>query len=58
MPKVIGDITLYTLMELATMLDVTDVTLRRYIKDGKIHATKIGGAYHQDSKRIVIEVAL
>jgi excisionase family DNA binding protein len=46
MPKVIGDITLYTLMELAKMLDVTDVTLRRYIKDGKLHATKIGGSYH------------
>jgi len=46
MPKVIGDITLYTLMELAKMLDVTDVTLRRYIRDGKLHATKIGGSYH------------
>lgn len=57
MPKVIGDITLYTLMELATMLDVTEVTLRRYIKDGKLHAKKIGGAYHisEDALKDFIE---
>ena len=46
MPKVIGDMTLYTVLELSKLLDVTEVTLRRYIKEGKIHAKKIGGAYH------------
>jgi len=46
MAKKIGDITLYTVLELSQSLDVTEVTLRRYIKEGKIHAKKIGGAYH------------
>ncbi len=46
MPKVIGDMTLYTVLELSKLLDVTEVTLRRYIKEGKLHAKKIGGAYH------------
>ena len=46
MPKQVGDITLYTVLELSKLLDVTEVTLRRYIKEGKIHAKKIGGAYH------------
>jgi excisionase family DNA binding protein len=46
MPKVIGDMTLYTVLELSKLLDVTEVTLRRYIKEGKLPAKKIGGAYH------------
>ena len=46
MPKQIGDIKLYSLMELANILDITDVTLRRYIKSGRLKAQKIGGAYH------------
>ncbi len=43
MPKIIGDMTLYTVLELSKLLDVTEVTLRRYIKDGKLHARIIGG---------------
>jgi excisionase family DNA binding protein len=46
MPKIIGDMTLYTVLELSKLLDVTEVTLRRYIKEGKLPAKKIGGAYH------------
>lgn len=46
MPKKIGDLTLYTVLELSKSLDVTEVTLRRYIKEGKLKAKKIGGAYH------------
>ena len=46
MPKQVGDITLYTVLELSKLLDVTEVTLRRYIKDGKLKATKLGGKYH------------
>jgi len=45
MAKKIGDITLYTVLELSQSLDVTEVTLRRYIKEGKLKATKIGGKY-------------
>lgn len=46
MAKVIGDITLYTVKELAKTLDITDITIRRYIRDGKLKATKLGGKYH------------
>jgi excisionase family DNA binding protein len=46
MPKIIGDMTLYTVLELSKLLDVTEVTLRRYINEGKLKAKKIGGAYH------------
>lgn len=45
MPKQIGDMTLYTVLELSKRLDVTEVTLRRYIKDGKLKATLMGGKY-------------
>lgn len=57
MPKQVGDITLYTVLELSKLLDVTEVTLRRYIKDGKLHAKKIGGAYHisEDALKDFIE---
>ena len=46
MAKTIGDITLYTVLELSQSLDITEVTIRRYIKEGKLKATKIGGKYH------------
>ncbi len=46
MPKQVGDITLYTVLELSKLLDVTEVTLRRYIKSGRLKAKTIGGAYH------------
>ena len=38
MPKQVGDITLYTVLELSKLLDVTEVTLRRYIKSGRLKA--------------------
>jgi excisionase family DNA binding protein len=47
MPKQVGDITLYTVLELSKLLDVTEVTLRRYIKSGRLKAKTIGGAYHK-----------
>jgi excisionase family DNA binding protein len=46
MPKQVGDITLYSLPELAEKLDVHVVTLRRHIKSGKLKATRIGTTYH------------
>jgi hypothetical protein len=46
MPKMIGDIKLFTLLELSKILGTTDVTLRRYIRSGKLKAQKIAGAYH------------
>lgn len=54
MPKVIGDIKLYSILELSRLLGITDVTLRKYIKEGKIQAQKVGGAYHvtEDSLKV------
>lgn len=52
MPKKIGDLTLYTVLELSKSLDVTEVTLRRYINEGKLKAKKIGGAYHVSEEAI------
>jgi excisionase family DNA binding protein len=46
MPKTIGNINLYSILELSKLLKVTDVTLRKYIKNGKLKAQKIGGAYY------------
>lgn len=36
---------LYTLKELAQLLEVTERTLHTYIKDGKIKGVKIGGKW-------------
>ena len=54
MPKIIGDIKLYSIIELSKLLGITDVTLRKYIKEGKIQARKVGGAYHvtEDSLKV------
>lgn len=39
------DIKLYTLAEMAEMLDVTQRTLLTYLKDGKLKGVKIGGKW-------------
>lgn len=52
MSKQIGDITLYTVLELSKLLDVTEVTLRRYIKGGKLKATMIAGKYHISQENV------
>lgn len=56
MSKQIGDITLYTVLELSQALDINEVTIRRYIKDGKLHATKLAGRWYisQDTLRELI----
>lgn len=43
--KKITEIKMYDLEELSTMLNVTDQTLRKYIKGGKLKAAKIGGKW-------------
>ncbi len=52
MPIEIGEIRAYTLMELTRSLGVTTMTLRKYIKDGKLRARKMAG------KWVVTEAAL
>lgn len=43
MPITLAGITIYSLAEIAQTLKTTVVTLRRYIRDGKLRARKIGG---------------
>lgn len=46
MTKEVAGMTLYTVRELADILGVTTITIRRYIADGSLKARKIGRAYH------------
>jgi len=46
MPKKIGEITLYTLLELSKKLDITTTTLRTYIRGGRIKGQKMGGKWY------------
>ena len=39
------DIKIYSMKEVATILDVTERTLYSYIKNGKLKAKKIGGKW-------------
>lgn len=45
MPIKIEDMKLYTVQNLSKILDVTPVTLRKYIRTGRIRAQKIGRRY-------------
>jgi excisionase family DNA binding protein len=42
MPVKIGDLILYTTKEVAEKLEVTPLTLRKYINQGRITGQKIG----------------
>ena len=42
MPKVIEDIKFYTVQETAELLQVTAQTVRAYIRQGRLEATRIG----------------
>lgn len=43
MPKVILEVKLYSLTEAAELLGVTKATITKYIKQGRIVSTLIGG---------------
>ena len=45
MPVQIQDTTLYSVLELAQMLDVTSATIRNYIKHGHIKGQKVMGRW-------------
>ena len=56
MPEIIDDIKIYSLPEVADILKVSIVTLRDWIKKGKLKAKKIGKAYkvtNEELKRII-----
>jgi excisionase family DNA binding protein len=46
MPIQIGDIRLHSLKELSEKLGVTRVTLRTYLRDGKIKGGKMGTTWY------------
>jgi len=46
MPITLGGLTLFTLDELSEKLGITTLTLRTYIKEGKIRGRKAGGAWY------------
>ncbi len=45
MPKTIGEITIYSVKEVAEKLGTTERTLRGYIKGGRLRAQKVAGHY-------------
>lgn len=46
MPKEIGDLTLYSVSELAETLDVQEKTIRRYLRDGKLRGRKMARRWY------------
>jgi excisionase family DNA binding protein len=46
MPKELCGITYYSVVEAAKMLSIHKVTLRRYIQEGRVQATRIGRPYY------------
>jgi len=46
MPIQIGDIRLYSLKELSEKLGVSEVTLRTYLREGKIKGRKMGTTWY------------
>jgi len=45
MPEQIGDLTIYSVAELAQRLKVSNQTIRRYIKTGRLKSKKVGQKY-------------
>jgi DNA-binding transcriptional MerR regulator len=52
MPKKIGDMILYSVLEVSKMSDITPTTLRKYLKEGKLKGQKIGNRYFISEKNI------
>lgn len=52
MPKNVVGVKLFNAEELADLLGVTTETARRYIKDGRIKARKIGTRYYVSEPNI------
>ena len=44
MPIQVEDITIYNVKEISGLLGITQVTIRGYIKQGRLRAKKIGGS--------------
>ncbi len=45
MPTQVGDMKLYSILEISERLSVTPVTLRKYIRAGRLRGQKVGGKW-------------
>lgn len=52
MPKKIGSLTLYSIDDLHEMLGVSKLTLRTYLREGKIRARKLGVSWYVTEEAI------
>ena len=50
MPTKIKDVTLYSVLDLAEMLNVTTVSIRNYIKQGHLKGQKVMGRWFVSEK--------
>lgn len=41
MPKDIGDLRLYSVSEVSLLLDIQEVTVRKYLRDGRLQGRKM-----------------
>jgi len=46
MPITIGNIKLYSVKELSESLNVTPITLRKYLVSGRLKGQKVGGTWY------------
>lgn len=53
MPIQIGDITLYSVLDLAYKLNVTTVTIRNYLKQGKLEGQKVMGRWFISEEDVI-----
>ncbi len=46
MPKIIGDIKLFTVEELSELLEVQETTIRKYLRDGRLRGRKLARRWY------------
>ena len=52
MPKKIGDLTLYSVDDLHELLDISKMTLRAYLREGRIRGRKLGVSWYVTEEAI------
>ena len=61
MPTTIKDVTLYSVFDLAQMLNVTTVSIRNYIKQGHLKGQKVMGRWfvsEEDLEEFFVKLSL
>lgn len=52
MPKKVGDLTLYSVDDLHELLDISKMTLRTYLREGRIRGRKLGVSWYVTEEAI------